>query len=84
MTSSSEAYTGGSLTCWYAEPQHRPRMGGCPTRCSGPSTHAERVGGGGKRTYCDAHAAWRRTSIRLPTMVWRLARRPAGRSDDAA
>jgi hypothetical protein len=84
MTSSSTAHTGGRLACWYVEPQHRPHIGACPTTCSGPSTHAERVAGGGKRTYCDAHAAWRRATIMLPTMVWRLAGRPAARPDDAA
>jgi hypothetical protein len=83
MTSSSEAYTGGSLACWYVEPQHRPRIGAGPTGCTGPSTHAERVGGGRKRTYCDAHAAWRRATTRLPTMVWRLAQPPADHPTDA-
>jgi hypothetical protein len=57
MTSSSEAYTGGSLACWYVEPQHRPRFGACPTGCTGPSTHAERVGGGGNE----------HTAMRTPT-----------------
>jgi len=76
MTSSIEVRTegtAGSLACWYADPEHRPRIGRCPTTCSGPSTHAERVGAGELRTYCETHAAWRRASVRLPTMVWRLA-----------
>jgi hypothetical protein len=83
MTGSSEAHAGGTLACWYVEPQHRPRMGACPTGCTGPSTHAERVGGGGNRTCCDAHAAWRRATTRLPTLVWRLAQPPAGHRYDA-
>jgi hypothetical protein len=62
-----------ATTCWYADTGHRPRIGWCPAACSGQASHAERVGGGEQRTYCDTHAAWRRSTSRVPTMVWRLA-----------
>jgi len=58
--------------CWYGDPQHQPRMGWCPLSCDGPATHSERAGNGDQHIYCEAHAHWRRKTIRLP-LVRRLA-----------
>lgn len=58
--------------CWYADPLHRPSVGWCPALCSGPATHSERTGRGDQHVYCEAHANWRRRTIRLP-LVRRLA-----------
>lgn len=44
----------------------RPAVGWCPAACSGPVTHSERAGNGDKWLYCEAHAYWRRKTIRLP------------------
>jgi hypothetical protein len=52
--------------CWYGDPQHQPRMGWCPLSCNGPLTHSERAGNGDQHVYCEAHAYWRRKTIRLP------------------
>jgi hypothetical protein len=52
--------------CWYGDPQHQPRMGWCPPSCNGPVTHSERAGNGDQHVYCEAHAYWRRKTIRLP------------------
>jgi hypothetical protein len=65
--------SGAAGTCWYRDPAHRPTLGSCPSACQGPPTHAERVGGGEQHLYCDAHAAWRRAGIRLPTLVRTLS-----------
>lgn len=59
--------------CWYHDASHRPALGWCPAGCSGSTTHAERVGGGEEHTYCATHAAWRRSTSHLPSMVRRLA-----------
>ncbi len=61
MTSSSEAYTGEALTCWYVEPQHRRHMGGAQWAAAGPARTPNVLAGGNS---CDAHAAWRRATIR--------------------
>lgn len=55
-----------SAGCWYAGPGHRPLIGWCPSTCNGPATHSERAGNGDKLLYCEAHAYWRRKTIRLP------------------
>jgi hypothetical protein len=52
--------------CWYAGPAHRPTIGWCPSACNGPVTHSERASNGVKLSYCEAHAYWRRKTIRLP------------------
>lgn len=52
--------------CWYAEPAHRPTIGWCPSACNRQVTHSERASNGDKLTYCEAHAYWRRKTIRLP------------------
>jgi hypothetical protein len=52
--------------CWYADPGHRPTVGWCPSTCTGLITHSERAGNGDKLLYCEAHAYWRRKTIRLP------------------
>jgi hypothetical protein len=74
-TRSSDGPGGGRATppvgCWYADPQHQPRMGWCPLSCDGPATHSERTGNGDQHAYCEAHAHWRRKTIRLP-LVRRL------------
>jgi hypothetical protein len=57
--------------CWFGDPQHQPRMGWCPLSCDGPATHSERAGNGDQHVYCEAHAHWRRKTIRLP-LVRRL------------
>lgn len=57
--------------CWYGDPQHQPRMGWCPLLCNSPVTHSERAGNGDQHVYCEAHAHWRRKTIRLP-LVRRL------------
>jgi len=62
-----------AAACWYLDPTHRPALGSCPRACQGPLSHAERVGNGEQHLYCDAHAAWRRASIRLPTLVRQLS-----------
>jgi hypothetical protein len=54
--------------CWYGDPQHQPRMGWCPSSCHGPLTHSERAGNGDQHVYCEAHAHWRRKTIRLPLL----------------
>lgn len=46
-------------------------VGWCPGTCNGPVTHSERVDGGVQHVYCEAHAYWRRKTIRLP-LVRRL------------
>lgn len=62
--------------CWYRDVAHRPRLGSCPRACQGPPSHAERVGNGDQHVYCETHAAWRRRTIRLPTLVFQLAPGP--------
>ena len=52
--------------CWYSGPEHRPAVGGCPPSCSGPVIYSERAGNGDQLLYCEAHAYWRRRTIRLP------------------
>jgi hypothetical protein len=52
--------------CWYGDPAHRPAVGWCPSSCHGPVTHSERTGQGDQLVYCEAHAHWRRRTIRLP------------------
>jgi hypothetical protein len=52
--------------CWYADPHHRPAIGWCPQSCNGPPTHSELAGNGDRLVYCEAHAYWRRKTIRLP------------------
>jgi hypothetical protein len=52
--------------CWYSGPEHRPAVGGCPPSCSGPVLYSERAGNGDQLLYCEAHAYWRRKTIRLP------------------
>jgi hypothetical protein len=52
--------------CWYADRSHRPTIGWCPSTCNGRMTHSERAGNGDKLVYCEAHAYWRRKTIRLP------------------
>jgi hypothetical protein len=59
--------------CWYSDPGHQPALGWCPRSCRGAITHSERVGNGDQLVYCDAHAYWRRKTIRLP-LVLRLRR----------
>jgi hypothetical protein len=54
------------VTCWYADREHRPSIGWCPSSCNGPPTFSERAANGDKLVYCDAHAYWRRKTIRLP------------------
>jgi hypothetical protein len=66
--------------CWYGDPQHQPRLGWCPVSCHGPLTHSERTGNGDQHVYCEAHAHWRRKTIRLP-LVRRL--RPGERPNPA-
>jgi len=58
--------------CWYRDRAHRPRLGWCPDACHGPATYAERLGNGDEHVYCETHAHWRRQTIRLPTLVWRM------------
>jgi len=53
---------------WYGDPQHQPRIGWCPPSCHGPVTHSERAGNGDQHVYCEAHAHWRRKTIRLPLL----------------
>jgi hypothetical protein len=63
--------------CWYEDPQHQPRMGWCPLSCNSPVTHSERAGNGDQHVYCEAHAHWRRKTIRLPLVRrLRLGERP--------
>jgi hypothetical protein len=63
--------------CWYGDPQHQPRMGWCPLSCNSPVTYSERAGNGDQHVYCDAHAHWRRKTIRLPLVRrLRLGERP--------
>jgi hypothetical protein len=63
--------------CWYGDAQHQPRMGWCPPSCTGPATHSERAGNGDQHVYCEAHAHWRRKTIRLPLVRrLRLGERP--------
>jgi hypothetical protein len=57
--------------CWYRDPEHRPWAGWCPRSCNGPVSHSERAGNGDQLPYCEAHAYWRRKTIRLP-LVRRL------------
>ncbi len=65
------------VVCWYGDPQHQPRMGWCPPSCNGPATHSERAGNGDQHAYCEAHAHWRRKTIRLPLVRrLRLGERP--------
>jgi hypothetical protein len=52
--------------CWYSGPEHQPAVGGCPPSCSGPVLYSERAGNGDQLLYCEAHAYWRRKTIRLP------------------
>jgi len=52
--------------CWYADPRHRPAIGWSPRSCTGTPTHSERAENGDLLVYCDAHAYWRRKTIRLP------------------
>jgi hypothetical protein len=59
--------------CWYSVAEHRPAVGWCPTRCSGPATHAERLHDGVQRLYCETHADWRRRTARVP-LVRRMRR----------
>lgn len=59
--------------CWYRDPAHRPRIGWCPSSCDGLVSYAERLGDGAQHAYCEAHGHWRRRTIRLPTLVRRLA-----------
>lgn len=59
------------VDCWYHDPGHRPTIGWCPASCNGPVTHAERAGDGDQLVYCEAHAYWRRKTVRLP-LVWRM------------
>jgi hypothetical protein len=56
----------GAPVCWYADPHHRPAIGWCPQSCNGPPTHSELAGNGERLLYCEAHAYWRRKTIRLP------------------
>jgi hypothetical protein len=51
--------------CWYLDPGHRPSIGWCPRRCNGPPTHSERAATGDQLLYCEAHAYWRRKTIRV-------------------
>jgi hypothetical protein len=53
-------------------------MGWCPLSCHGPLTHSERAANGDQHVYCEAHAYWRRKTIRLP-LVRRM--RPGERPD---
>jgi hypothetical protein len=55
--------------CWYRDPTHRPTIGWCPLSCNGPVTHSERTGNGDLLLYCEAHAYWRRKTIRLPLVI---------------
>ena len=57
--------------CWYLKREHRPAIGWCPSVCNGPPTHSERTSTGDEHVYCEAHAYWRRKTIRLP-LVRRL------------
>lgn len=59
------------VDCWYHDPGHRPTIGWCPASCNGPVTHGERTGDGDQLVYCEAHAYWRRKTVRLP-LVWRM------------
>jgi hypothetical protein len=59
------------VDCWYRDPGHQPTIGWCPASCNGQVTHSELVGNGERRVYCEAHAYWRRKTIRLP-LVRRL------------
>jgi hypothetical protein len=54
------------LSCWYADPAHRPSVGWCPPACNGPVTHSERAHNGDRLLYCETHAYWRHKTIRLP------------------
>lgn len=56
--------------CWYSIPEHRPAIGWCPETCNGPPSHTERASDGEQLLYCEAHAYWRRRTVRL-----RLVRR---------
>jgi hypothetical protein len=51
------------VPCWYAPADRRPPISRCPAACNGPSTHAERLGDGVQRLYCEAHAFWRGTDV---------------------
>lgn len=51
--------TAAATPCWYAEAAHRPPISRVPDACNGPTTHAERLGDGSQRFYCEAHAYWR-------------------------
>jgi hypothetical protein len=55
-----------TAVCWYRDTAHRPTIGWCPRSCNGPTTYSERAGNGDDLRYCEAHADWRRKTIRLP------------------
>jgi hypothetical protein len=55
-----------SGACWYRDPEHQPRLGGCPRTCTGSVIYSERARNGDQRVYCDTHGDWRRRAIRLP------------------
>jgi hypothetical protein len=59
--------------CWYADPAHRPSLAWSPVDCQGVLAWAERTGDGSQHTYCDAHGAWRRETVRLPSLVRRVS-----------
>ena len=61
----------GPGDCWYSDPERQPTLGWCPRACRGAVIYSERAGNGDQHVYCDAHAYWRRKTIRLP-LVRRL------------
>jgi hypothetical protein len=49
--------------CWYGQADRRPGISRCPPTCNGECTHAERLGDGVQRFYCERHAFWRVSEV---------------------